>query len=123
MCNCQNKCLEKRVTRLEKEMAALKNWFSWRPRELRDFDQGHCAAAWCGSSQQPKQVEKDEPGESPVHPNTSNDLVHLMAAEDAESAFSPNYPGWPPAEPPEHGWPRHGIGVPHKAVRDKESEC
>lgn len=29
--------LEERVAKLEKEMAALKKWLSWRPRELSSF--------------------------------------------------------------------------------------
>lgn len=29
--------LEERVDKLEREMAALKSWLSWRPRELSSF--------------------------------------------------------------------------------------
>ena len=51
---------------------------------------------------------------------SANDFEHSEVAGDVESAFSPNCPGWPPAEPKQHELPFPCIGVPWGAVRDSE---
>lgn len=54
--------------------------------------------------------------------SVSTDAACSAEVEDAESTSSPMCPGWPPAEPKQHGWPSHSIGVPWGVTRDSEGE-
>lgn len=68
-------------------------------------------------------AETNQAGEAARQRQTAaNDIDNSSEAETSESAISPVYPGWPPAEPQEHEqpWPRYG--APHPSARVPKTE-
>lgn len=52
----------------------------------------------------------------------TREVAHSSAAEDARSNVFPMYPGWPPAELPEHVYGLRHVGQPHSSAHDSEAE-
>lgn len=48
--------------------------------------------------------------------------VHSLEVEGLRSKVVPMYPGWPPAELPEHVYGLSHVGQPHQAGHDLKTE-